>query len=101
MPTIETIKDWNAKELLEWIQQNRPKLLEGDILEKFKADDISGDVFVDLAGDVEFFKNICKLPVGTSMRLANLAREMVQKGKGQDTMIGKSTDHAPLLFSLH
>jgi hypothetical protein len=108
-PTIEVIKNWDADELLEWIQQNRPKLLKGDKLEKFKAEDISGDVLVDHAGDVKFFKNKCKLPIGTSERLADLASEiaggetasMVQKGKEQDTSTGKSTDHTPLLFSLH
>ena len=108
-PTIEAIENWDADELLEWIQQNRPKPLKGDKLEKFKAEDISGDVFVDHAGDVEFFKNKCNLPIGTSERLADLASEiaggktagMVQTGKEQDTSTGKSTDHAPLLFSLH
>jgi len=101
-PTIEEIKNWDAVELLEWIQQNRPKLLQGDPLEKFKAEDISGDVFVNHAGDVEFFRNKCNLPAGTSERLAKLAKEiageetagMVQKGKEQDTSTGKSTDHA-------
>ena len=100
-PTIEEIKNWDADELLEWIQQNRPKLLKGDILEKFRAEDISGDVFLHHAGDVEFFNKKCNLPSGTSERLANLASElaggetagMVQKGKEQPTSTGKSTPH--------
>ena len=102
-PTIEEIKNWDSDELLEWIQQNRPKLIKGDKLEKFKAEDISGDVFVNHAGDEAFFKNGCNLPRGTSERLANLAREIAggQKGKEQDTSAGESTDHTPLLFSLH
>ena len=57
-----------------------------------------------LAGDVHFFKNVCNLSSGPSLLLADLAREtaaLVQKGKEQDTSTGKSTDHAPLLFSLH
>ena len=103
-PTVEEITNWDANELLEWIEQNRPKLLTDDKLEIFKAQDISGDVFVNHAGDVGFFENICDLPSGTSERLANLARKiaggetagMVQKGKEQDTSTGKSTDHAPL-----
>ena len=61
------------------------------------------------AGNVEFFENKCNLPIGPSLELADLAIEitgrettgMVQKGKEQDTSTGKSTDHAPLLFSLH
>jgi len=101
-PTIEQIENWDADELLDWIQKNRPKVLkDNDKSEKFKREDISGDVFLNHAGDAEFFENKCKLPSGTSERLANLAREMAQKGKEQDTSTGKSTDHAPLLFSLH
>jgi hypothetical protein len=106
-PTIEEIKNWDADELLKWIKDNRPKLLKDDQLEEFKAKDISGDVFVDHAGDVEFFENKCNLPIEASSRLTNLAREMaggetagvVQKWKKQDTSTSKSTDHAPLLFS--
>jgi hypothetical protein len=97
-PTIEEIKIWDSDELLKWIEQNQPKLLKGLKLE-FKAKDISGDIFVDHAGDVEFFRNKCKMPSGTSERLADLARQMaggetagmVQKGKKQDTSTGKST----------
>jgi hypothetical protein len=77
VPTIEEIKNWDADELLQWMKDNRPKLLKGDKLEKFEAGDISGDVFVDHAGDVEFFESKCNLPSGTSERLANLAREIV------------------------
>jgi hypothetical protein len=98
-PTIKEMKNWDADELLEWIQENRSKVLKGDILEKFKAEDISGDVFLHHAGDVEFFNNKCNLPSGTSERLANLASElaggetagMVQKGKEQPISTGKST----------
>jgi hypothetical protein len=88
-PTIQGIEDWDADELLDWIQEYRPNMLrDNDKLEKFKAEDISGDVFLNHAGDVEFFKNECHLPSGTSERLANLAREMVQKGKEQDISTG-------------
>jgi hypothetical protein len=97
-PTIEKIKKWNEEKLLKKIQKMRPGLLRGNNLEKFNAAFIDGDVFVDRAGDVGFFKNECNLPIGISMRLAKLASEL---GKEQDTSTGKSTDHAPLLFSLH
>ncbi|KIX03495.1 uncharacterized protein Z518_07048 [Rhinocladiella mackenziei CBS 650.93] len=70
-PTIEEIKEWDADELLEWIQQNKPKQLKGHGLEKFKAADISGEVFLILV-------------------LANLAREMA--GKERDTSIEHTTD---------
>ena len=95
-PAIKTIKTWDPDELLEWIQQNRLKLLKANTLEKFKAQEISGSVFLSLAGNVEVFKKECNLPFGPSMGLANLARDMV----GPETAsTGKSTDHAPLLFS--
>jgi hypothetical protein len=108
-PTIEKIKTWDADELLEWIQQQEPNPLKGDKLEKFKAADILGRAFLMKAGNVEFFEEKCHLPIGTSLVLADLAREimegetadMVQKEKEQDTSTGKSTDHAPLLFSLY
>jgi hypothetical protein len=75
-PTIEEIKKWNEDELLRRIEDMRPELLRGNNLEKFKAAFIDGDVFVDHAGDVEFFENKCKLPIGISERLAKLAREV-------------------------
>jgi hypothetical protein len=79
VPTIEEVNNWDAEELLEWIGENRPKLIKGDKLETFKAKDISGDVFLRHAGDVEFFEKKCNLPCGTSERLANLASEIVAK----------------------
>jgi len=100
--TIEEIEDWDADTLPGWIEKHRQKVLKNaDHREKFKAEDISGDVFLDHAGDAEWFENKCKLPSGTCTRLAKLAKEMAQKGKEQDTGTGKSTDHAPLLFSSH
>jgi hypothetical protein len=71
-PAIE----WDVDELLEWIQQKRPNLLTGDKLEIFKAAEISGEAFLTFAGDMQFFKNECKLPVGTSVVLAKLATEL-------------------------
>jgi len=75
-PTIEEIKKWNEDELVTQIQQMRPGLLRSTNLEIFKEAFIDGDVFVDHAGDVEFFEIKCKLPIGISERLAKLAREV-------------------------
>ena len=108
-PTIEEIKEWDEDELFEWIEQKEPKLLRGDKLQKFKDLSIDGVIFLKCAGDKKFFHEECNLPIGTSMRLADLASEIaggetagvVQKGKEQDTSTGKSTDHTPLLLSLH
>src|SRR4051794_6738078 len=102
--TIDKIKGYDVDELLEWFEQNRPKTLTGKPRDKFKDADINGDSFLKHAGDKKFFLEDCKLPAATSERLADLASEIagvVQKGKEQDTSTGKSTDHAPLLFSLH
>jgi len=108
-PITQEMEIWNKNKLLQWIQQKEPELLKDENLEKFKAAHISGKAFLKYAGDVQFFKKACNLPIGTSERLADLASEIaggetagvVQKGNEQDTSTGKSTDHTPLLFSLH
>jgi hypothetical protein len=89
-PTIEEIENWDEDRLLLQIKNMRRGLLRGNNLKKFKAAFINGGVFVDHAGDVEFFENKCKLPIGISERLANLARE-IAGGKERDTSTGKST----------
>jgi hypothetical protein len=75
-PTIEEVNNWKRNELLEWIQQKKPELLKGDKFERFKAASISGHCFVIVAGDVEFFENSCNLPIGASLELADLSREI-------------------------
>ena len=70
------IESWDKDKLLEWIQQELPGLLTGDDLEKFKAASIRGRAFVKYGGDVGFFKNGCHLPIGPSLELADLAREI-------------------------
>ena len=75
-PTIEEIKEWDEDDLLEWIQQKRPKLLKGANLKKFKAADISGEDFLNHAGNMEFFKKECNLTIRASDTLANLAKEI-------------------------
>ena len=75
-PTAEQVKELDADQLLEWIKKNRSKLLSDDQKKTFREKDISGDIFLNHAGDVEFFENKCNLPIGASERLANLAREL-------------------------
>ena len=55
----------------------RPGLLGGDNLEKFKGAFIDGDVFADHASDVEIFENKCNLPIGISIDLVDMARELI------------------------
>jgi hypothetical protein len=76
-PTIEEVKEWDQHELLEWIQKKRSKLLKGDSLEKLKAADISGEAFLMLADNSEFFQKKCNLSFGVSETLAYLAAEIV------------------------
>ncbi len=79
MPTIEEVKNWDAEELLEWIKENRPKLLKGDTLERFKNTAIDGVLFLKHAGDETYFHEKHNLPLGTSERLADLASEIIGK----------------------
>jgi len=51
--------------LLGWIQRERPNLLKGDRIDKFKEAEISRRVFLTLADNMEIFKNECNLPSGT------------------------------------
>ena len=62
--------------MLKWIQQKQPELLKDDDLKKLRAARISGPVFLIYAGDEEFFQKKCNLPIGTSVMLAELAREI-------------------------
>ena len=69
---------WGEGELLKWIQQKEPKLLKGDRLKTFKGPEILGKAFLIGAGNKEFFKTECNLPIVTSERLADLAKEIVE-----------------------
>ena len=92
--TIEKVKEWDEDDLLKWIHQERPGLLKADNLEKFKAAFIHKNIFVDHAGDVGFFENKCKLPIGISESLAKLAREVAGGETAGMAQKGKSADHA-------
>lgn len=87
-PAIEEIEDWDADELLEWIQQKKPKLLRDASLENFKAACIPGRVFLMKAGNVELFKTECSLPIRPSLPLAALPSMIAEKE--QDTSMGKA-----------
>jgi hypothetical protein len=73
--TFAELNGWDAGNLLKWIHQERPGLLEGDNLGKFESKFINKDVFVENAGEVEFFENTCGLPYRISHSLAKLATE--------------------------
>jgi hypothetical protein len=92
--TFEKVKEWDEDDLLKWIHEERRGLLKDDNLEKFKAAFINKNNFVDHAGDVGFFENKCKLPIGISESLAKLAREAVGGETAGMAQKGKSADHA-------
>ena len=92
--TFEKVKEWDEDDLLKWIHEERQGLLKDNNLKKFKAAFINKNNFVDHAGDVEFFENKCKLPIGISESLAKLAREAAGGETAGMAQISKSADHA-------
>ena len=76
IPTVEYMKTWNTKVLLQWIKQREPNILKGD-LETFNQAGITGSAF--LLSSFEFFKG-CNLPPGPSLVLNGLVNE-VKEGK--------------------
>jgi hypothetical protein len=76
-PTAEDIKDWDEDKMLEWIKEKRGKVLNNDKLEKLKNAEITGEVFLNYAGDENSFQSQCKLPLSISVMLANLSRPYV------------------------
>jgi hypothetical protein len=124
--------EWNVDDLVGWIKEKQPHLLNDDKIEKLRTAEITGEVFLDDNVDSKFFENKCKLSVGTAAVLANLSRELAKEDskllsfmsctprrqqannvtgnrqQAEDVEMsaaadsaGKSTDHAPLLFSLY
>src|SRR5438045_6806569 len=76
--TVDEIKSWNTNELLEWIQQNLGNPLDKDDKELFLEAKIDGAVFLEGAGNKDFFLG-AGLSFGASVRLAGLAKETIGK----------------------
>jgi len=76
MPTIQEVKQWDVDKLLEWIQQQEPKVLPDDKVENFKKARISGRAFLTQAGNANFFREEFSLSIGDSLALADLAKEI-------------------------
>jgi len=70
--------EWNVNDLLAWIEDERPNLLEEGDRKELKTARISGRVFLKQAGNAEFFKKECKLPIGPSRELADLTEELAE-----------------------
>ena len=78
VPTVKEMKTWDKEKVLRWIQQRDGGALEGDDLEKFKKEDISGMIF--LASSLKFFRRDCRLSAGANMAL-RILRDEVRGGK--------------------
>ena len=77
--TIQEIKSWNRNRLVDWIQQNLTEPLDDEDKELFLKAKITGNIFLNYAGNIDFYEQRCKLPPGTSAGLADLASEIVSK----------------------
>ena len=84
--TIEKIKEKDADQLLNWIQQHQPTLLQGGNIDKFKEAEISERAFLIAADNVEFIRKECNLPAGPSLELPRLASELAER----ETAVAKS-----------
>src|SRR5436305_9102953 len=70
--TIEEIRGWDEFELLRnFIEKEFPKL-EDTNKQMLLDNEITGAVFLNHAGDIDFFDRAC-FPLGFSDRLASLA----------------------------
>jgi hypothetical protein len=104
--TTEGIRSWGTNKLILSIQNEQPELLSDEIILKLRAERISGRTFLKHAGDVEFFHEKCKLPLGTSEDFADLAKELEQSkyylsyhGRNSDSQLTMSqgdSKHASL-----
>jgi hypothetical protein len=92
-PKIENREKWDPCELITWIEREEPRLLNK--LEVFKKRDISGRVFLNHAGDPDFFGKKCDMSVRQSDMLAQLAAKLA----GGETAGMKSKYH--LSYHLH
>jgi len=76
-PTAQEIRTWGHEKLLEWIQGKLSVPLAPEDKEEFLRAKINGNIFLKHADDPDFFEKKCKLPVGPSECLADLAEEII------------------------
>ena len=73
--------EWDLNDLLAWIKDKRPDLLDDEDSEKLRKEKMSGEVFLRYAGNWEFFRKGYNLSTSTAGMLANLATELVEEEK--------------------
>jgi hypothetical protein len=76
MPSIKEVEKLDIEELLKWIKQRKPKLLNEENAQKFKNAYINGPVFLRHADDIDFFEKRCGLPPRVSDSLAYWVAEI-------------------------
>ena len=76
-PTIQEIRTWKAKKLLEWIQQKLSIPLEPDDEKEFLNARIDGEAFLASAGSREFRE--AGLSFVASLKLTELAGNAISK----------------------
>jgi hypothetical protein len=86
IPTVEEMETWDEDEVLRWIQQRNPNILEGDNLTNFKKECIIGGAF--LFTNIEFYRD-CGLPCGIGLALESLVDEVKGGGKLSNQTAGR------------
>ena len=76
MVPAEVVEGWNDKQLLQWIKNLKPGLLKDGNLKTVEGLRLWGFVFLEKAGDTNFFQN-CGLTFVASASLATLARRVL------------------------
>jgi len=89
--TKTAIEGLDSDELLDWFRE-RPKVIKNDKLDIFREADIDGATFLKHAGDMKYFHEGCKLPIGTSERLADLAMNIVGKTANPVQSVKRKSD---------
>jgi len=73
--------DWDLNDLLAWIKDKRPDLLDDDNTGNLRKEKMSAKTFLRFAGDWEFFRKGYNIPTETAVDLADLSTELAEEEK--------------------
>jgi hypothetical protein len=76
MVPAEVVEGWNNEQLLQWIKNLMPGLLDSEDLKTLEGLRLWGFLFLENAGDTKFFQS-CGLTYVASASLATLARRVL------------------------
>ncbi|MBO0794274.1 MAG: hypothetical protein J2P36_25455 [Ktedonobacteraceae bacterium] len=72
--------EWNENDLIEWIKNKQPLLLNDDKIEKLRNAEVTGKAFLSSsARDKRFFIDDCGISPGTAVVLVDLSRELAEE----------------------